>query len=71
MVWTGADESKWLEAAWLPVIRLSIPDVYHLRAGFFRWEIARASRYWPPPWSARYNRCLTDRLRSVLSQSGR
>ncbi len=31
-----------LEAAGHPVVRLSIPDVYHLGAEFFRWEIATA-----------------------------
>jgi transaldolase/glucose-6-phosphate isomerase len=29
-----------LEAAGQPVIRLSVPDIYHLGAEFFRWEIA-------------------------------
>ncbi len=31
-----------LEAAGHPVVRLSVPDVYHLGAEFFRWEIATA-----------------------------
>jgi hypothetical protein len=31
-----------LEAAGQPVVRLSVPDVYHLGAEFFRWEIATA-----------------------------
>ncbi|HEV8414299.1 MAG TPA: bifunctional transaldolase/phosoglucose isomerase [Bryobacteraceae bacterium] len=31
-----------LEAAGHPVARLSVPDVYHLGAEFFRWEIATA-----------------------------
>jgi transaldolase/glucose-6-phosphate isomerase len=31
-----------LEAAGQPVIRVSVPDVYHLGAEFFRWEIATA-----------------------------
>ena len=31
-----------IEAAGHPVIRLSVPDVYHLGAEFFRWEMATA-----------------------------
>ena len=31
-----------LELAGHPVVRLSVPDVYHLGAEFFRWEIATA-----------------------------
>jgi len=31
-----------LEAAGHPVVRLSVPDVYHLGAEFFRWEMATA-----------------------------
>ena len=31
-----------LEAAGHPVVRLTVPDVYHLGAEFFRWEIATA-----------------------------
>jgi glucose-6-phosphate isomerase len=31
-----------IEAAGHPVVRLSVPDVYHLGAEFFRWEIATA-----------------------------
>jgi transaldolase/glucose-6-phosphate isomerase len=31
-----------LEAAGHPVVRLSVPDTYHLGAEFFRWEIATA-----------------------------
>ena len=31
-----------LEAAGHPVVRLAVPDVYHLGAEFFRWEIATA-----------------------------
>lgn len=31
-----------LETAGHPVVRLSVPDVYHLGAEFFRWEIATA-----------------------------
>ncbi len=31
-----------LEAVGHPVVRLSVPDVYHLGAEFFRWEIATA-----------------------------
>ena len=31
-----------LEAAGQPVVRLAVPDVYHLGAEFFRWEIATA-----------------------------
>ena len=31
-----------LEAAGHPVVRLFVPDVYHLGAEFFRWEIATA-----------------------------
>ena len=31
-----------LEAAGHPVVRLSVPDIYHLGAEFFRWEIATA-----------------------------
>jgi hypothetical protein len=32
-----------LEAAGHPVVRLAVPDVYHLGAEFFRWEIATAA----------------------------
>ena len=31
-----------IEAAGHPVVRLSVPDTYHLGAEFFRWEIATA-----------------------------
>jgi transaldolase / glucose-6-phosphate isomerase len=31
-----------LESAGHPVVRLSVPDIYHLGAEFFRWEIATA-----------------------------
>jgi transaldolase/glucose-6-phosphate isomerase len=31
-----------LEAAGHPVVRIAVPDVYHLGAEFFRWEIATA-----------------------------
>ena len=31
-----------LEAAGHPVVRLAVPDVYHLGAEFFRWEMATA-----------------------------
>jgi transaldolase/glucose-6-phosphate isomerase len=31
-----------LAAAGQPVVRISVPDVYHLGAEFFRWEIATA-----------------------------
>ena len=31
-----------LETAGHPVVRLTVPDVYHLGAEFFRWEIATA-----------------------------